>query len=72
VQGRITECELPLAEKSFPGISEMYGALEEKPRTFLQLVWMYQDRLAAGCHAAPAGRRARKAPRRKVAVRNPG
>jgi hypothetical protein len=72
VQGRITERELPLAEKSFPGISEMYGELEEKPVTFLQLVWMYQDRCAARCSAAPAAGRARKAPRRKVALRNAG
>ena len=42
VQGRITETQLPLAEKSFPGISAMYAEMQEKPLTFLQLLWMYQ------------------------------
>lgn len=43
VQGRITETQLPLAEKSFPGISEMYNNMQTKPLTFLQLLWMYQS-----------------------------
>ena len=43
VQGRITETQLPLAEKSFPGISEMYNSMQKKPATFLQLLWMYQS-----------------------------
>jgi len=42
VQGRITESQLPLAEKSFPGITEIYFKLEQKPKTFLQLVWIYE------------------------------
>lgn len=42
VQGRITIAQLPLAEKSFPGISEVYANLQEKPVTFLQLVWIYE------------------------------
>jgi hypothetical protein len=42
VQGRITERELPLAERSFPGISRFYAALEHKPATFLQLVWAFE------------------------------
>jgi hypothetical protein len=42
VQGRITEHQLPLAERSFPGISQFYESLENKPATFLQLVWAYE------------------------------
>jgi hypothetical protein len=42
VQGRITERELPLAERSFPGISRFYAQLDRKPATFLQLVWAYE------------------------------
>ena len=42
VQGRITERQLPLAERSFPGISRFYAELDDKPATFLQLVWAYE------------------------------
>ena len=42
VQGRITERQLPLAERSFPGISQFYASLEDKPATFLQLVWAFE------------------------------
>jgi hypothetical protein len=42
VQGRITEHQLPLAERSFPGISQYYASLENKPVTFLQLVWAFE------------------------------
>jgi len=45
VRGRITEEHLELAEATFPGIAEMYAALAEKPSTFLQLVWLYEDAL---------------------------
>ena len=44
VQGRITERQLPLAERSFPGISQFYASLENKPATFLQLVWAFEGR----------------------------
>ncbi|MCG8424796.1 MAG: hypothetical protein MJE77_43455 [Proteobacteria bacterium] len=43
VQGRITEIDLPAAEKTFPGISAIYEILPEKPATFLQLVWLYEE-----------------------------
>ena len=43
MQGRITEAELPLAEQSFPGISEMYANMQDKPATFLQLLWKYES-----------------------------
>ena len=42
VQGRITERQLPLAERSFPGISRFYAELRDKPVTFLQLVWAFE------------------------------
>jgi len=47
VQGRITERQLPLAERSFPGISRFYAELDDKPATFLQLVWAYEADRAA-------------------------
>lgn len=47
VQGRITEHHLPLAEESFPGISEFYAAQKTKPATFLQLVWAFEARRVA-------------------------
>ena len=43
MRGRITERQLPLAEKSFPGIIEMYQGLQDKSLTFLQLVWIYEE-----------------------------
>jgi hypothetical protein len=58
VRGRITERQLPLAEKSFPGIGRMYRGLEDKSLTFLQLVWMYEE--AREKRQAP--------PRRRMAV----
>jgi hypothetical protein len=44
VQGRITTRQLPLAEKSCPGIGALYRELEDKPATFLQLLWIYEAR----------------------------
>ena len=46
MQGRITEKHLGQAERSFPGIGELYEALDDKPATFLQLVWLYEGVLA--------------------------
>jgi len=46
VVGRITEEHLVEAEKTFPGIAAMYSELEDKPLTFLQLVWLYESLLA--------------------------
>jgi hypothetical protein len=51
VQGRITIAQLPLAEKTFPGISEMYAKLPEKPATFLQLVWIYETTMRKAAQA---------------------
>jgi hypothetical protein len=55
VQGRITERQLPLAERSFPGISRFYAQLEDKPVTFLQLVWAFEARRVT--RAVPRKRR---------------
>ncbi|MBZ0237415.1 MAG: hypothetical protein K8M05_34170 [Deltaproteobacteria bacterium] len=44
--GRITTRHLPLAEKSCPGIGALYRELEDKPATFLQLLWIYEARRA--------------------------
>ncbi len=41
MQGFITDANLDLAEEEFPGIGKVYDALTDKPRTFLQLVWLY-------------------------------
>jgi hypothetical protein len=43
MQGRITERQLPLAERCFPGISEFYARMPDKPLTFLQLLWAFED-----------------------------
>ena len=51
VVGRITEKHLCEAEKTFPGIGEMYAALAHKPSTFLQLVWIYETSLAGDSSA---------------------
>ena len=59
VQGRITARQLPLAEKSFPGIGRFYRALAEKPATFLQLVWMFEARQMSGRASAQPVRRKR-------------
>ena len=53
VQGRITERQLPLAERSFPGISRFYAELQDKPVTFLQLLWAFEGR----CLARPTRRK---------------
>ena len=61
MQGRITETHLPMAEKTFPGIGQMYRDLEVKPATFLQLVWIYE---AAREKAATTARRVARRSRR--------
>ena len=55
VQGRITERQLPLAERSFPGISRFYAELSDKPATFLQLLWAFEGRK----YAQPVRRKSR-------------
>jgi len=54
VQGFITDANLELAEEEFPGIGDVYDRLAVKPRTFLQLVWLYLGPRELGCSAAGA------------------
>jgi hypothetical protein len=42
MQGFITDAELPAADQEFPGISEFFATLVDKPRTFLELVARYE------------------------------
>ena len=55
VVGRITERQLPQAERCFPGISRFYKSLDAKPMTFLQLVWAFEAKQLA----RPTGRKQR-------------
>ena len=55
VVGRITEEHLSEAEKTFPGIGEMYEALDRKPVTFLQLLWLYEAEQFALAEAEALG-----------------
>lgn len=40
--GVVTERDLALAEEAFPGISRFFEALTDKPRTFLELVRLFE------------------------------
>ena len=59
MQGRITESHLPAAEESSPGITRFYESLDEKPATFLDLLWAFEARVRArnACKAARKRRR---------------
>jgi hypothetical protein len=61
VVGRITERQLPLAEKCFPGICRLYEQMPEKPLTFLQLLWAYEGRRATAAPRSRRGARRRRA-----------
>lgn len=39
LQGMITECDFEAAECAFPGIVRYYRDLQNKPDTFLELLW---------------------------------
>jgi hypothetical protein len=41
MQGFVTERDFEQVEEAFPGICRFYRALIVKPRTFLELVWLY-------------------------------
>jgi hypothetical protein len=51
VQGRITESHLPDAERSMPGITAFYAELDEKPATFLDLLWAFETRPKTRCRS---------------------
>jgi hypothetical protein len=39
--GVITEQDLELADEAFPGIADFFATLNRKPRTFLELVSLF-------------------------------
>ena len=41
MRGLITEQDFEEAEVAFPGIARFYADLPLKPRTFLELSWLY-------------------------------
>ena len=45
--GRITEEHLDSAEETFPGIGAVYDRMDVKPRTFLELLWLYESKASA-------------------------
>jgi hypothetical protein len=51
VQGRITERQLPDAERSMPGITRFYAGLDEKPATFLDLLWQFEGSRQGRCRS---------------------
>jgi hypothetical protein len=46
MRGYITEKDFEACEREFPGIVSFYRALSVKPRTFLELVYVYERRCA--------------------------
>ena len=52
LNGLITERDLDEIEAVFPGIWHYYLALDDKPATFLELMWQYEAKGATGCEAA--------------------
>ncbi len=59
LKGLITERDIVAAEDAFPGIWRFYDQLDDKPGTFLELVWRFAGRLCEPPRAAasaPAGR----------------
>jgi hypothetical protein len=61
VRGFITERHFEIAERTFPGIRDYYRDLNDKPSTFLELVWRYERRdLCEGITAAASGQRQSK------------
>jgi hypothetical protein len=52
VQGLITELHFAAAEELFPGIASFYALLTRKPRTFLELLWLFESECAASSQAS--------------------
>ena len=50
--GFITELDFDQAEEEFPGIGSFYEHCRRKPNTFLELVWQFEDALAAATRDA--------------------
>jgi hypothetical protein len=47
LRGFITELDFDRAEEEFPGITSFYEHCRRKPTTFLDLLWQFEDALAA-------------------------
>jgi hypothetical protein len=60
VQGRITESHLPQAEESSPGITRFYEELDEKPATFLDLLWAFEGRVRGASRCKPSRKSRRR------------
>jgi hypothetical protein len=54
MSGLVTERDFEEAEAAFPGIELFYRRLPSKPRTFLDLVRLYLDRIERECAAERA------------------
>jgi hypothetical protein len=48
MRGFITEIDFEKCEQAFPGIVRYYRELQDKPSTFLELVWGFTHR-ECGC-----------------------
>jgi hypothetical protein len=60
VQGRITESHLPQAEQSSPGITRFYESLDEKPATFLDLLWAFESYASQAARCKSTRKRSRR------------
>ncbi len=61
MQGRITNKQLPKADRCIPGIARYHEELAEKPMTFLQLLWKFEgEKLAHRTAAAAPTKRKRR------------
>lgn len=48
MRGLITEIDFKIVDECFPGIVRYYRELQEKPATFLELLWGFTHRECAG------------------------
>ena len=51
MRGLITDINLEECDEEFPGIVRYYRELQDKPRTFLELVWRF---VTHGCGGSAA------------------
>ena len=54
MRGFITDVDFEECDETFPGILRYYRDLDEKPTTFLELLWGFVNREEAGREAAAA------------------
>ncbi len=60
MQGRITEHQLPEAERCMPGITQFYAGLSQKPATFLDLLWAFEGRKCRRSASKTSRKRSRR------------